>query len=117
MRVGAIAITEGTASLDRDELIKLWTELHDPYVKFCGSGPFTLPRDTPMQTVADWVCGVTGTEVLPEVFTSAMAGSSRIVSHSATADIIKSLSAKTPRVAATPTISVTGRPEVIRRAK
>ena len=57
---------KGTASLDRDELITLWTELHDPDVKFCGEGPFTPPRDSPMQTVADWVCGVTGTERLPQ---------------------------------------------------
>lgn len=57
---------KGIATLDRDELIELWTELHDPNIKFCGSGSFTSARDTSMQTVADWVCGVTGTEKLPE---------------------------------------------------
>ncbi len=56
---------QATASLGRDELIELWTELHDPTVPFCGSGPQNPGRDQSMQTVANWICGVMGSESLP----------------------------------------------------
>jgi hypothetical protein len=53
-----------TVSLDRDGLLALWTELHDPDVPFCGGGD-TPVRNESMQTVADWVCGNVGAERLP----------------------------------------------------
>jgi hypothetical protein len=53
-----------TAVLGRRELMRLWTELHDPDSDFC-SATFSPPRDAAMQTVADWICGRMGDEQLP----------------------------------------------------
>ena len=57
---GSLAGHQTSAVLTRDDLVNLWTELHDPCVSFCATGAFNHSRDVKMRTVANWICGTPG---------------------------------------------------------